>query len=63
MGMTSQKSNEIKAALEQLLQAVCGETGFANAVRTATGKAYPWPALDLAEEAARAALREEENNG
>jgi hypothetical protein len=43
-------------ALTALLNAVCGETGFASAVRSDSGLAYPWPALDLAEEAARAAL-------
>ena len=43
-------------ALEGLLHAVCGETGFANAVRGTAGKAYPWPALDMAEEKARKAL-------
>jgi hypothetical protein len=50
-------SNEaMRKALEQLLHAVCGETGFANAVRTMSGTAYPWPALDIAEAEARAAL-------
>jgi len=47
----------LEETLEQLLHAVCGETGFANAVRIHTGTAYPWPALDIAEERARAALR------
>ena len=47
---------ELREALEQLLHAVCGETGFAAAVRNDSGTAYPWPALDIAEEAARAAL-------
>jgi hypothetical protein len=50
------KNAELVAALEGMLHAVCGETGFANAVRTVTGTAYPWPALDIAEEHARAAL-------
>ena len=45
---------ELVTALEEMLQAVCGEAGFANAVRTVTGMARP--ALDLAEERARAAL-------
>lgn len=39
-----------------MVQAVCGETGFANAVRNISGTAYPWPALDAAEAQARAAL-------
>ena len=47
---------EIQAALKALLQAVCGETGFANAVRTATGTAYPWEPLDIAEARALAIL-------
>jgi hypothetical protein len=47
----------MREALDDLLHAVCGETGFAACVRIATGKAYPWPALDLAEESARAALQ------
>ncbi len=46
----------ILEALESMLRAVCGETGFAAAVRTDAGKAYPWPALDVAEQKARAAL-------
>ena len=47
----------MRAALDAMLRAVCGESGFAAAVRAATGLAYPWPALDLAEEQARAALK------
>jgi hypothetical protein len=43
-------------ALREMLEAVCGETGFAQAVRAESGFAYPWPALDLAEAKARAAL-------
>jgi hypothetical protein len=43
-------------ALSELLHAVCGPTGFAACVRDCTGLAYPWPALDIAEEHARAAL-------
>jgi hypothetical protein len=46
----------LAAALQGLLHATCGETGFASAVRGAGAKAYPWPALDIAEEKARAAL-------
>jgi hypothetical protein len=53
------KDREITAlreALAAMLQAVCGDSGFANAVRSISGIDYPWPALDLAEEKARAAL-------
>ena len=46
----------LREALEKLHHAVCGETGFAAAVRQESGKAYPWPALDIADELARAAL-------
>ncbi len=42
--------------IEQLHGAVCGETGFASAVRMVSGIAYPWPALDAADEDARAFL-------
>lgn len=45
-------------ALTELLHAVCGETGFAECVRTHANVAYPWPALDIAEERVRAALSE-----
>ncbi len=47
----------VEEALRELLQAVCGETGFVACVRRDSGRAYPWPALDVAEEKARAALR------
>lgn len=43
-------------ALSDLLHAVCGEKGFAEAVRRDSGRIYPWPALELAEAKARAAL-------
>jgi hypothetical protein len=43
-------------ALKALHHAVCGETGFAAAVRADSGLAYPWPALDIADELARAAI-------
>ncbi len=48
---------ELEARLGELLHAVCGETGFANAVRTVSGLAYPWPALDDAEARARLTLQ------
>lgn len=46
----------LRDALHQMVSAVCAETGFANAVRLDSGSAYPWPALDIAEENASAAL-------
>ena len=49
-------TDKLRDALEKLHQAVCGETGFAAAVRQESGKAYPWPALDIADDLARAAL-------
>jgi hypothetical protein len=45
-------------ALRKLHQAVCGETGFAACVRLDSGLAYPWPALDEADEMTRATLAE-----
>ena len=48
----------LRAALKDMLHAVCGETGFAAAVRAHSETAYPWEPLDIAEEKARAALRE-----
>lgn len=48
---------ELEEATEGLLRAVCGDTGFAEAVRFDSGRAYPWPALDIAEEKARAVLQ------
>lgn len=48
----------LREALREVFEAVCGETGFAQAVRADSGFAYPWPALDLAEAKARAALQE-----
>ena len=47
---------QLREALSALHHAVCGETGFAEAVRLNSGLAYPWPALDIADEMARAAL-------
>ena len=48
----------LREALEDLLHAVCGRTGFAETVRRDSGRIYPWPALDLAEAKARAALEQ-----
>lgn len=47
---------EAREALAGLHHAVCGETGFAAAVRGVSGTPYPWPALDLADEKAIRAL-------
>ena len=49
----------MREALEALLHAVCGDSGFAACVRKDSGTAYPWPALDLAEARAIAALRQQ----
>ena len=45
-------------ALRKLHHAVCGETGFAACVRLDSGLAYPWPALDEADEMTRTTLAE-----
>ena len=50
------RADAMEAALRQMTNAVCGEDGFANAVRMHSRLSYPWPALDIAEEAARDAL-------
>ncbi len=47
---------EAMEVLGKLHHAVCGETGFAHCVRLDSGMAYPWPALDDADENARATL-------
>ena len=52
------QSDALREALVDLLHAVCGENGFAQAVRWDSGRIYPWPALDLAEAKARAALEQ-----
>lgn len=48
----------LREALVDLLHAVCGKTGFAETVRRDSGRIYPWPALDLAEAKAIAALEQ-----
>jgi hypothetical protein len=50
---------DLRGALVDLLHAVCGEKGFAEAVRRDSGRIYPWPALELAEAKALAALDKE----
>lgn len=47
---------EARKALQALHHAVCHETGFAAAVRQDSGKAYPWEALEIADDMARRAL-------
>lgn len=51
-----EENKRLREALNAMVHAVCGETGFANAVRVVSGTQYPWPALDLAEAKAIAAL-------
>jgi hypothetical protein len=50
----------LEDALRAMTHAVCGETGFAECVRRDSGQAYPWPALEIAETAARAAMEGKE---
>ena len=50
----------LREALQKMLDAVCGDFGFAAAVRADSGKAYPWHPLEKAEKIARAALGEKE---
>ncbi len=52
------KLAEAVEALRKLHHAVCGETGFAACVRLDSGLAYPWPALDEADEMTRTTLAE-----
>jgi hypothetical protein len=54
------ENERLREALREMFETVCGETGFAQAVRADSGFAYPWPALDIAEAMARAALGETE---
>lgn len=53
------ENERLREALREMFEVVCGKTGFAQAVRADSGFAYPWPALDLAEAKARAALGKE----
>ena len=46
----------LREALEAMLQSVCGPTGFAEAVRHNSGRAYPWHSLEHTEEIAHTAL-------
>lgn len=51
-----EQADKLAEALEEMRHAVCGETGFAAAVRGDAGLGYPWPALDNAETLATQAL-------
>jgi hypothetical protein len=59
---TEAKLGKAMMALRKLHHAVCGETGFAACVRLDSGLAYPWPALDEADEMTRATLAEIEGD-
>lgn len=59
MQAAANEIERLREALKDMLHAVCGETGFAAAVRAHSETAYPWEPLDIAEEKARAALRED----
>jgi hypothetical protein len=52
----------LREALGDMVWAVCGETGFATAVRQVSKTAFPWPALDIAEDKARRALAGEQGD-
>ena len=52
----NERLRAVVSAAEQMRRAVCGDTGFVNAVRQDAGYAYPWPAFDAAETALDAAL-------
>lgn len=56
MDAWNRRDDVLRDALADLLHAVCGQTGFAETVRRDSGRIYPWPALDLAEAKAIAAL-------
>lgn len=55
-----EQQEDLHTALADLLHAVCGEKGFAEAVRRDSGRIYPWPALELAEAKARKILEQSE---
>ena len=54
--LVSDEIERLREALQKMLDAVCGDFGFAAAVRADSGKAYPWHPLEKAEKIARAAL-------
>ena len=53
--LTAQVAELVEAATA-LHHAICSDTGFVAAVRADSGLAYPWPALDAAEERLTTAL-------
>lgn len=60
MSGNKNEAERLREALADLLHAVCGEKGFAEAVRRDSGRIYPWPALELAEAKARKILEQSE---
>jgi hypothetical protein len=54
--LRNEKVKALVEAAQKLHHAVCDDTGFAFCVRADSGKAYPWPALDIADELVRAAI-------
>jgi hypothetical protein len=54
------KLREAVEVMWTLYHAACGPTGFAAAVRATSGVPYPWPALDEADDLARAFLADME---
>jgi tartrate dehydratase alpha subunit/fumarate hydratase class I-like protein len=54
--LRNEKVRALVEAAQKLHHAVCDDTGFAFCVRADSGKAYPWPALDIADELVRAAI-------
>ena len=61
MNEAASRIEQLETALQAMLHAVCSPTGFAAAVRTDSGKAYPWVTLEYAEKIARAALGEKKD--
>ena len=51
---------EAEEVMWTLYHAACGPTGFAAAIRATSGVPYPWPALDEADDLARAFLADME---
>ena len=56
------KLREAVEVMWTLYHAACGPTGFAAAVRATSGVPYPWPALDDADDLARAFLAAQEDS-
>jgi hypothetical protein len=49
-----EQHEDLREALVDLLHAVCGKTGFAEAVRRDSGRMYPWPCQDCRDKEAMA---------